>query len=253
MRFWFIQLANAAITHIFFWMNASCPYFLLTFSFAFITILLPYLHPKTVYIRITVTGHLVSQFRIFSISYKTWNAAPSSYIIVGGGEGMYLLKTQYMLFSIVDYHLLKTSSIQISITIEYVSNWKPTFTWMGKTLLVQPILHMHYLYIEWAISISIVTETKCAFTSNLPIKSNKHVLNSAVIWYCYITSFLLAATNTFQYPTVLLTLIKSSTSKLESLHIMDIPEKQCSSQNTQPFPVQFFFFFFLFFSISPFH
>lgn len=141
---------------------------------------------------------------------------------------------------------LKTSSIQISITIEYVSNWKPTFTWMGKTLLVQPILHMHYLYIEWAISISIVTETKCAFTSNLPIKSNKHVLNSAVIWYCYITSFLLAATNTFQYPTVLLTLIKSSTSKLESLHIMDIPEKQCSSQNTQPFPVQFFFFFFPF-------
>lgn len=71
MRFWFILLANATITHIFFWMNASCPYFLLTFSFAFITILLPYLHPKTVYITITVTGHLVSQFRLFSITYKT--------------------------------------------------------------------------------------------------------------------------------------------------------------------------------------
>lgn len=107
MRSWFILLANATITHIFFWMNASCPYFLLIFSFAFITILLPYLHPKTVYIRITVTGHLVSQFRIFSITYKIWNAAPSSYIIVGGGEGMYLVKTQYMLFSIVDYHLFK--------------------------------------------------------------------------------------------------------------------------------------------------
>lgn len=40
---------------------------------------------------------------------------------------------------------------------------------------------MHYLYIEWVISISNVTETKYAFTSNLHIKSNKHVLNSAVM------------------------------------------------------------------------
>lgn len=62
---------------------------------------------KTVSIRITVTGHLVSQFRIFSITYKTWNAAPSPYVTVGGGEGMYLVKTQFMLFSIVDYHLFK--------------------------------------------------------------------------------------------------------------------------------------------------
>lgn len=40
----------------------------------------------------------------------------------------YLVKTQCMLFSIVDDHLFNTSSLQASITIEYISNLKPTFT-----------------------------------------------------------------------------------------------------------------------------